>query len=491
MQPFYHDTDTFILAGRTVTIVHSQGRENKKQSRRISFGSVFLHCHGTDFLPVDAREEEHGRRQAHQLRNGECPPNCIDVTAETQQERSGQQYQQLPEQGHDGGINTVAQGLEAGAQCDTHCRKGEAPANGPQGATAQLQECRRGIKDAQQQPRHRLEHRQTYQHKAQCTGAGNFQGFGDALRLPCAVVEGDNGNGGIVQAEQRHKEEALELEIDAEHVHGDLAVLRAELVKHLVDANVHHRANAGHDDGGHAYRQNRAHNVLLGLEVPQTQLDIGVEFQIENDRQGGCHPLTDDRCQRRTGDAELGEGTQTENQAGIQDDVDDGAGALGHHGKHGAARGLQQPLRQHLYENTQRQQAADADVLGAEFHGQRRVGHHIKIGAGAYQTKYHEQHRGDEYQEEAVAGGAVCPLLVAFAQGFTQQGIYTHTDAGGEADEDVLHRKGQRHGRNGALPDGILGEVLVIGDAGNKIAVHHVVQRLHQHGDNHGGGHID
>ena len=44
----------------------------------------------------------------------------------------------------------------------------------------------------------------------------------DALRFAGAVVVGDDGHHAVVQPDERHDDEALHLEVDAEHRHGVL-----------------------------------------------------------------------------------------------------------------------------------------------------------------------------------------------------------------------------------------------------------------------------
>ena len=348
----------------------------------------------------------------------------------------------------------------------------------------------RGIKHTQQYLRHDLEHRHAHQHKGQGAEAGDLQGLGDPLRLSRTVVVGHDGDGGVIHSEQRHKEEALELEVNAEHIHRDLTVL-GKALEDLVDAHIHNGANAVHNNSGNTHRQHRAHHIAPQLEIPQTEFHIGVEFQVEDDRQNGRHPLTGDRSHGSAGDAHLGERTDTKDQQRIQHDVDDRAHALGDHGVHGAAGSLEQPLRQHFHKNTQAQQADDRDILSAELHRQIHIGHHGEIGSHTNHAEHHEQRRGHKGQGHAVACGEIGLFLVSLAQGFAQQRIDAYADTHRKTDQDVLHSKSQAHGGNGAFPDhGLVGKILIFRNTGNKVAVHHIVKGLDQHGDHHGHGHI-
>ena len=89
-----------------------------------------------------------------------------------------------------------------------------------QRGNADGQEVFGGLKQTQQHIRDGHKRGKSCQHKAHCGEHRQLEGFGDALLFPRAEVEGHDGNGGIVQAEQRHKEEALQLEVSAEHTHG-------------------------------------------------------------------------------------------------------------------------------------------------------------------------------------------------------------------------------------------------------------------------------
>ena len=86
--------------------------------------------------------------------------------------------------------------------------------------------------------------------------------------------------------------------------------------------------------------------------------------------------------------------------------------------------------------------------------------------------------KSQEHEDDAVSGGGIGPLFIPLPQGFAQQGIYAHAHAGGEADEQILHGECQGEGRHGAL-----------GNSGHVNAVHHVIQGLHQHGDDQGQCH--
>ena len=74
------------------------------------------------------------------------------------------------------------------------------------------------------------------------------------------------------------------------------------------------------------------------------ELHLGITFEIEEPDQHSGHPLTNDGGHRRAGNAHGRRAEPAVDQNGVENDVDDGSGALGYHGIKGPAGGLQQPL---------------------------------------------------------------------------------------------------------------------------------------------------
>ena len=208
-------------------------------------------------------------------------------------------------------------------------------------------------------------------------------------------------------------------------------------------------------------------------------MHIRVILQIEDDDQDRTGPLTDDRGQGRASDAHGGQTEPAEDQDRVQDDVHDGADALGDHGMEGTAGGLKESLAQDLNEDTKAKDAANRSIDDAALHGLSHIGLHLEIGTGTENAEKQEHHGSDQHQQDAVAGGAVRGLLIPFAQAFAEQRVDTDTDTHGKADLQVLHRERQGKGRDGALRD-----------PGHIDAVHHVIERLDQHGYHHRQCHI-
>ena len=432
---------------------------------------------GLDALAVVAQEQEHGHGQTHALGDGPCPPDPGHHAGQAQQIRRGEQHHQLAAQGDDGGIDAGAQRLEGGTQDDTHRGHGEAPGDGAQSLHGHVHKLLAGVEDGQQHLGDELEDGEAGQHDGKTCDGGGLDGLEHTLRIPGTVVEGHDGDDGVVDAEQGHEEEGLELEVDAEDAGGGLG----EALEDLVDTEVHDGADAHHDDGGDAHIQDGADHIAVRLQVAAAELlELPVVLQIQRHGEDGGEPLADDGGEGCTGDAHGGQAEPAEDQDGVEDDVGDSAHGLGDHGLEGVAAGLQQPLEEDLNEDADGADGDDGQIDAAALQGLGDGGLGGKEGAGEEQSEDHEQGGEQAGKPHAVAGGAVGALVVLLTQGFRQQGVDAHAHAGGAADEQVLDGEGQTQGGDRGL-----------GDPGDIDAVHDVVKRLNQHGDHQGQRHVD
>ena len=333
-----------------------------------------------------------------------------------------------------------------------------------------------GIEDGQQHLGDKLEDGQTRQHDAKTGEGGDLHGLHHAAGIPGTIVEGYDGDDGVVDAEERHEEEGLELEIDAEDAGGGLG----EALEDLIDAEVHDGADAHHDDGGDAHAEDGADHMTVGLDVATAEiLELPVVLQIQRHGEACGNPLTDDGGQGCAGDAHCGQTEPAEDQDGVEDDVGNGAHGLGDHGLEGVAAGLQETLEEDLHEDADGADGDDGEIGTSALQGLGDGGLGGEEGTGEEQAEDHEQGGEGAGEQHAVAGSAVGTLIVLLAQGLRQQGVDTHAHAGGTADEQVLDGEGQTQGGDRGL-----------GDPGDIDAVHDVVQRLNQHGDHQGQRHV-
>ena len=216
----------------------------------------------------------------------------------------------------------------------------------------------------------------------------------------------------------------------------------------------------------------------MGPEAPEGDGDLRVAPQIAEEAQQGAHALADDGGQGRPGDAHGGEGSEAENEQGVQDQVDDGAQALREHGVNGFSGGLEQPLKADLKHHAHRGHGNDGEVSVAVGDDLGHVGLEGHESPGEKAAQQGKSRPGAEGQKDAVDGGLVGCVKIFFSQALGQQGVDAHPGPHAHRDHQVLGGKGQAHGGEG-----------IFADVGDEHAVHHVVEGLHQHGNHHGQGH--
>lgn len=147
------------------------------------------------------------------------------------------------------------------------------------------------------------------------------------------VVIRHDGHQAVVQAEHRHKDEAVELEVNAE---GRGCRLPGGVIgnEDLVHAEGHHRADSHHDDAGQADGIDIPHQPPIGPEAPELQVDLLVLLQVEDQCQNTAAELSDDRGHRRAGNAHV----EHKDEDGVQHNIHDSAQSLGIHGQDGPGR---------------------------------------------------------------------------------------------------------------------------------------------------------
>ena len=259
-----------------------------------------------------------------------------------------------------------------------------------------------------------------HQHDANRHTEGELERLVDAVFSPCAVVIGQNRNQSVVETEDRHEEEALQLEIDAE----DCGRSCREYGQDHVHAVGHDGTDGHHEDGRHADKINLFDDIALRLQdALPAQVNVGVELEVHDQTQDGSNALAQNCGIRCAGNAELGEAEEAEDHDRVKDDVNDRTGGLADHAQLGAARGLQESLEVHLEEEAQRHACDDGEVCvavfddfggcggiraGLELHGERPV--------GAKNREQQESDKAAEGQEDAHIGGCVGPVEALLAE---------------------------------------------------------------------------
>ena len=207
-------------------------------------------------------------------------------------------------------------------------------------------------------------------------------------------------------------------------------------------------------------------------------MDIRIEPQVHEEAQPGGDELARDRRHGGAGHLQPGKAEQAENQDGVQNDVDQRARDLGNHGVHRPPCGLEQPLKAELAENADGEAQADPGVVRAVVHDGGNIRLSQEEGPGQQKAARAEGHGADQEHKDARIGGLVRLVLLFLPQGAGEQGVHADARAAAHGDHQVLEGKGQG--------DGVQ---RVLADAGDKDAVHHVVEGLDQHGDHHGHRH--
>ena len=206
-----------------------------------------------------------------------------------------------------------------------------------------------GVKDSKQLFRNHTEESQAGQHQKSGGDCAETDGAVDPQPLPGAVVIGDNGHHSVVQAENRHKDKAVQLEINSENRRGS----RGKPQKNQIHAKGHDRADALHND-----RRNSDFIDFTGqggaqAESVEIQANFPVQLQIEKKSQKEAAELTDYSSRGGSRHAHFRGSEISKDQDGIQNDIDHGPQPLGKHGEQGAAGGGQQALHGNLQKDSE------------------------------------------------------------------------------------------------------------------------------------------
>ena len=228
----------------------------------------------------------------------------------------------------------------------------------------------------------------------------------------------------------------------------------------------HYRTDRHHDDGGNADGTDIAENRALGVEALQIQLQLGILFDVENQRHDARHDLTQYGCPCRARYAHI----EYKDKDRVENDVDDRADALRNHGVDRAPRGGQQAFQHHFAENAEGNAAYDRQIAGAVLNDFRIGGLKPEEQIRAEQTEQQENRIAAQRNEYAVRRHAVGVFFILCAQRARNQRVYAHSAARRESDHQILRGKRQRYRVQRLLRY-----------HADENAVHQIVQRLHQH----------
>ena len=305
---------------------------------------------------------------------------------------------------------------------------------------------------------------------------GKLQSFIDAGLAAGTVVVGKNRDEAVVQTEDRHEEEALELEIHTE----DSCCRGGEADQNQIHEVGHDGADGHHEDGRHADIVDPSDDGGHGMEHPaEREMNLFIEPEVQEQAEAGRNALTENGGIGCSGNAELRKAAQAEDHNRIEDNVDDGPGQLGDHRQDSQTGGLQKPLEGHLEEQTDGERAHNAEVCVSGRDNLRDGGLALNERTGHKKSDAQEGNEIQDGQKQTVAGGRIGVLEVLLAKGLGEKRIDADAGSGAERDHKVLQR--EREGDRGER---------VLTDLRDEDGVHDVVECLHQHGDHHRNGHV-
>ena len=312
---------------------------------------------------------------AHQIR--------LTLPFRLSSQAGGHQHKELAYQRDQQRHDAAAQGLEHRRRDDVEARDDEVDGDDAQSHLAQSEHIGAGVEDAEHDAGAELCGREAQQHDGH---GGNHRHPDDLYNAPGfagAVVVGDDGDHAVVEADEGHDDEALHLEVDAEHSHRGAG----ESDEEAVHAESHDAAHRGHGNGGDAYLVDAPDGTGLGPEILQAEPDVVVMAQIEVQPRESPQELPGHGGRGRAGGLHAGETEQPEDQDGVHDNIGQGPHQLGDHGVVGAPGGAEQLFHHALDHASQAEQAAHRQIVVAVLPDQRVGGLGVHEGLHAEQPE--------------------------------------------------------------------------------------------------------
>ena len=289
-----------------------------------------------------------------------------------------------------------------------------------------------------------------------------------------AVVVADEGAHPLYDAADGQVKEGLELVVDAQHHH----IALGEGGQQVVQEGDQQGGQGQIQDGRHADGIEASFQRGVGPQGLPAQADGrcsgAVDHEVEDEGDG----LTDAGGQRCTGDAQRGHRAEAEDEDGVQQDIAHAARDEGEHGELHPAHSLKDLLEGeagHVHDGKEEDDGGIGDAhrddgaVGGE--PGEEAGHDGRGQQGAQEAVEHRE-------GHAVGGGCIGLVMVACAPIEGDKGVDAHAEADGDSVHEVLDGEHEGEGRHGLLID-----------LGHEEAVHDVVQRVHQHGDDVGQSH--
>ena len=246
-----------------------------------------------------------------------------------------------------------------------------------------------------------------------------------------------------------------------------------------VHAQVHHRGQGLHQDGGDAYTKHGADDGAVRAEAPEGEAHDGAAPHHTQPHHH-AHHLAQHSGQRGAGHLHPGEGADAEDEEGVQNQIDDRADALDDHRAHSVAGCLKGALSGKLHADADGGPSDDGEILDAVVdHLGLPGGEEPHKDGGQAHPQDQKDHPADQIDEVAVGHYPVGLVGPALPQPAGQQGVEAHAGAYAHGDHQGLDRVDKRQGYK---PVGA--------ELGHEHAVHQIIEGLDQHGQHHGPGHV-
>ena len=261
--------------------------------------------------------------------------------------------------------------------------------------------------------RHQLEGECAAEHDADRECDGKLQCFVDALLLPSTEVVGENRDESVVEAEDRHEEKALQLEVHTEYS----GCRRGESGEDQVHAVGHDGTDRHHQNRWNTDIVDLTDDFLLRVKNPgQRNVQLLVHMQVQEKSEDCGDALTEYSRIGGTGYAEAWKAEETENHNRVEDDIQDSTGELRAHGKHGLTSRLQLALEGQLEEKSDREHADDAEVGVTRLDDFRNARLTLDKRFRHKDADEQEDDKVYDAQKESVICGIICTLKILLAE---------------------------------------------------------------------------
>lgn len=212
--------------------------------------------------PINLTEEGQGQGEGNSFGNQETPPDMVYISGQGKKPGGRDQGDKLASEGYQKRIKAFGKGLEDGSHDNaTGCDR-EMQGNDSEGDdTHPFHICRR-VEKGQERSRDQFEGQGSAKHNADCQNQGKFQSLFDPALMSGSEVEGQNRDQTVIQSENRHEEETLQLEIDSE----DGGCCRGKGNQDQIHEIGHDGSDAHHEDRRDADIVDPADDRNIGLK---------------------------------------------------------------------------------------------------------------------------------------------------------------------------------------------------------------------------------